>query len=1216
MARNLDQALELTKKSAEYIKEMQKLTSTVFSDEDAKRLRDYGALIERVNKNIATAYSQRNMRQVRELNKVGETLTAQHEQFLEQLKARQNAERTGAVHLIALEDERFQEQLDHMKQLESMERKKAQLAIDNINRYGYELERMNRRVEGTIFDPKIGFFNDTGATLKNMDANIEYGEKKFGELASTFGDVMSGSVESVVSRFDSLVRGSGGFLQDLGTAVKQKQKDGGDGSSLGMLTNLGGMIQGLGTAITAFAAVAASVFAIFKVMQAIEEKIKEVNKDLVDTYGGADLLGDSFEGAYERINAIRQEIVDPSFSNMLGVSNDEARKLMFTFNDIGINFASMQREGLDMQESIENMKNMTYQFQASAKTLGVDFSSLVGFSKEFTQELGVSVSKSRTLEMMTDEFGRIRDLAKQSSLNTKDFFSTVSDLSQGIGNMNIRIGEAAQLFVNLSKVLGPEAAKQFTQGLAGGFKGEGIQDRFKRIILTGGMKGVMKRSAEQTKKDFFRVFGSKETMSLLDSVGINKSTDLSKMTDAELEKAMGILRRKGGKEGEGAARKLMQSVRLARGGAGGLNAQALAIGELDMSGTLSAQMKQLYNVTAGKGFRDVTAIEMEKISQMTGKSIEELEQMRLLDMAMRDDYSVMKKLQEEATVNGRVDSEKLQQALADSGLKNLTVKDGKIIDNQGRVIDNIQAYIESQGAALDASGKDRIDQLSLLQDVVEATMTSSEMLSNTLGGLLQTSNDYLSSLTSWFLRVDSGDRQKRLDESQNIRRNVAAGRGDISKKRAEAEKKYNDALLKAEKQNVTARGEAIKRAEEERALDLENLEKRERALKVEEERARILASSQELAEGDESGLSAARLASVRGGKDKAGLAQLEKDVGTQKLLESALKAEGLTMAQFQKVAMGEQLNENFEMFGRDTDDVENEKKIKALMERLGFSAQRGKTTTTPAGNSSSTTDQEALVMSERGGALTLKKSTTKLGGLTGSENTEYSTTAGAESSKAVQEALEQIRVGGADSVEYLKDLAGLAKQDDLTEEERAQIQTDKAAESKKYKKMLEETGTNAYIAAQRKLVENETAATFKGESLDLTTMGGRDSAIQKIEARISALNKVEGRNFEQENELQRLNLLRSNYRKYYAQDAVADAGKPFLGNAGSLVIGSDNDIGVLLDKRALLGQSTGAGGGNMTPMSRGGQVIVNVNGNNTSAMMCTINQVLRNAGLM
>lgn len=287
MARNLDQALELTKKSAEYIKEMQSLTSTVFSDEDAKRLRDYGALIERVNKNIAKAYSQRNMRQVSQLNKIGETLTAQHEQFLGQLKARQNAEKTGATHLIALEDERFQEQLDHIKELESQERKKAQSAIDNINRYGSELERMNRRMEGTIFDPKIGFFNNTGATLKNMDANIEYGEKKFGQLADTFNDVMSGSVDSIASRFDNLTRGSGNFLQDLGTGIKQKQGDGGDGG----LTKLGGMIQGLGTAVTAFAAVAASVFAIFKVMQAIEEKIKEVNKDLVDTYGGADLLG-------------------------------------------------------------------------------------------------------------------------------------------------------------------------------------------------------------------------------------------------------------------------------------------------------------------------------------------------------------------------------------------------------------------------------------------------------------------------------------------------------------------------------------------------------------------------------------------------------------------------------------------------------------------------------------------------------------------------------------------------------------------------------------------------------------------------------------------------------------------------------------------------------------------------------------------------------------
>ena len=69
-----------------------------------------------------------------------------------------------------------------------------------------------------------------------------------------------------------------------------------------------------------------------------------------------------------------------------------------------------------------------------------------------------------------------------------------------MGTMNVRIG-GANLFTRLGKVM-ERSAQAFVKNLAGAFKGEGIQDRFKRIILTGNMEGVFKRSAEQTKKDF------------------------------------------------------------------------------------------------------------------------------------------------------------------------------------------------------------------------------------------------------------------------------------------------------------------------------------------------------------------------------------------------------------------------------------------------------------------------------------------------------------------------------------------------------------------------------------------------------------------------------------------------------------------------------------------------------------------------------------------
>ena len=124
---------------------------------------------------------------------------------------------------------------------------------------------------------------------------------------------------------------------------------------------------------------------------------------------------------YENVNRIRKELSDPDFANQLGVTLEQARGLAMEFQNIGINFMSLSEDGKDIHNGIEQMKNATIEFQAAAKTLGVGFGELVDFGRDLTQEMGVSVAYGAGLERMSREFGRIRDLAKQSALSTKDF---------------------------------------------------------------------------------------------------------------------------------------------------------------------------------------------------------------------------------------------------------------------------------------------------------------------------------------------------------------------------------------------------------------------------------------------------------------------------------------------------------------------------------------------------------------------------------------------------------------------------------------------------------------------------------------------------------------------------------------------------------------------------------------------------------------------------
>ena len=511
-----EEVVNLTNDMDPLIKKFEKLTTQndAFLNSELKRLKGYQSFMEKINNNLCNAIKTRSTAEARSLKEIAERTSNNHKEIMSLMKKRSQAE--TKLYNAKTKDEQeshrktiqyLGNKLEATRETEQLERKNAQNIIDGLTKYQRAIDNMNGRVKGTIFDPQVGFFG-SGAQLKDMDKNMEFMESRMVGMADTVGDAFSGSLDSVQSRVDKLGRGAGSFLQDLSTASKMKMakdKEGGGGGG-GMALKLMSKLGGVGKLLTGVMAGFGALFAIFKVMQAIEEKIKAVNSELLDTYGASDLLATGMDNVYDSVNQIRKELSDPNFANGLGVTLEEARKLAYTFNDIGVNFGSLQDDGLSLTDSITKLKDMTTIFQASAKTLGVDFSALVGFGKEFRQELGVSVKEGKYLERMSQEFGRIRDLAKQSSLNTKDFFGVIQDLSQGIGTMNIRIGEAATLFVNLQKVLGPQAAQAFVKGLAGGFKGEGIQDRFKRIILTGGMKKVMKRSAEDTKRDFFSLF--------------------------------------------------------------------------------------------------------------------------------------------------------------------------------------------------------------------------------------------------------------------------------------------------------------------------------------------------------------------------------------------------------------------------------------------------------------------------------------------------------------------------------------------------------------------------------------------------------------------------------------------------------------------------------------------------------------------------------------
>jgi hypothetical protein len=1157
---------------------------TAETKKDLEVFKDLRATTKDISTQLAEAGKRNLTSEAIALQQINDKILAQQKKLNGALEARLRVSKDETKteeekkKALASIDKQYQLQLENLKKLERKEAGNAQKAKDRLRKLSKELDNLNSRAAGTIFDPTVGILHSTGAELKSFDNTLEYMEKKNQQLADSFADAFSGSIDSVQSRFDTFARGGGNFLRDLASASKaaaegnKRKAEKGESVSifqkaLGKINVLSGAMTGLGKIITGFAGVVGGLFAIFKVMQALEETIKTVNKELVDAYGATDLMYEGMEGTYEAINKARKEFTDADFANEMGETLEGARGLVASLNEMGINLRTTKGD-------FYGIKELTVGLKSASVALGTDFGTVATFTQQFKEELGYAVKDGELLDKMGDSFARIRDVAMQSGFSTNRFFQVIQSLSDGIGEMNFRIGETSRMFFNMSKVLGPKAAQAFTQGLMGGFKGEGIQDRFKRLILMGGSKKIMKRTANRTIKELGKQLTAGQAKLLSDS-GIDLKGDLSKVTDAQLEKAMGNLRRQGGEGGRARADELMRAVRLARGGSGGLSDQALAMGELDLSGTMSAQMKQLYNIQGDKGFQGITAIGMEKLVQMTGKSLEELEQMRKIDMAMRSDFAKVKEIQTMQGSDGnRLTPEEMKKVLKEQGFDQLTVNAaGQITDLAGNVIgDDIQSYIEAQGSEMDKMKGEKVDQLSLLADVVDATLTSADMINNYLGDKIQDLNDPLEWIASK-TGFGQDDRKARADARDQLKIEREKQKESITTLKSEMRKE--EAVRKRAISQETD-PHKIKRLQEELAIfqktKQEEIKAKQAELSVTQERMRVVSRGKvegddkdEIVKKSERVAVEALTESERGRKTLVGTGRTEEmlDVIAKKeiekgLVEEFLEGEATSSELKLKLRRDKKLRENVERKYGIRQELGEEQYS------FGFDGSALKNVVQDRSQRSTLTmgkgDEEQVISND---VLTKRRNVTeKRGtGLIGAKSTFYAR--GERDLERVRKAQGHgFMLSGkkGDGGEYVNKDTELAEQLEKTNHAISMLDPDEPRYKNKMKKLEEQ---KASILAKSKALfdrdkkmnveaileakKQETESSLRsygllGKNQSLSDGGTLDSVIANLTKRMNTITDKDSEEYKS------LYAQRENIRKYYAKDmeSTPGMGKPML----------------------------------------------------------------------
>jgi len=1209
------------KETVEYQKSAEKLQKTlsqaassaekIFSKEVLKSLEKAGTYVESLSSTLKSATEINLVDVAADLEKASSAISKSTiglnrslQKTMEAEKALAKAQREKAAlekkkgQRTEAENERLKEQNEIIKKQEAILKRTKALsesyaksieqardteedALARVNKQirltKIEAENLSNTIEGTFLDPESAYFSG------KVDKQISRMKNSLEDVSDVITTISNADFSSVVSKGSSLLESLGKRTRALGEKRRMDRANKGLGAG-----KLSRGLGGLGKGLMVGGAVIAGAAAVVSAIQSVEEKIKGVHKELIEAYGATDLMADSMGSVEESANKVRKELSDASFANNLGVTLEESRQLVTSLNETGLNVRTMKGD-------MESLKEITTGFQAASKMLGVSFSDVASYTQNFREELGVAVSDGHLLGRMADHFGQIRDMALQSSFSTNRFFQVIQGLTEGIGSMNVRVGEAGKLFISLSKVLGPKSAQQFAQGLTEGFKGEGIQDRFKRIILTGGagkMRGVFQRTAAATEKDMLKNL-SAEQQTILDKMGGMENI----RNEKQLKELMRQLRNTEG--GAGASQQAMRTFNLRRAAKGGMNEQALAMGDMDMSGTLSAQMAQVYAFLGKKGFEGMSAIELEALANYTGKSIDELMELKKLDFAYQADFQKAQEVL--AAKKGKSDAE-MMAALKKEGIENVKVVGGKLVSESGDAIDSIDSYVQAQGAVMDSLQTTQIDQLSMLGEVRNATLTSADMINNHLGGLLQDVGGHLDFLTGWMTKED-----KSAAESLKKRKEIAANLADEVKGSQElnaAKKKENLETDDRERRRISgikdikAKIAAQKKFDEDKKKRDAELEKAEAEVDIKSRQQRVLMSSQMMGEsGTTMQLEAkakelARVQAVRTSTGRAVIDTLEGE-GAGALAATAQVA-GITDAH-----SGEQLKQKILQRGLSAEEIRS-------LERMGLDARY---------KDEVAKDEVKLGTGDRFGTQVKKGiRTLALGerlGQGGSVQADevYETRRNVTDEKG--EEMTYQRFGTVQEVkeeaatEILKSNVELSKLKELMEREHspakiekldkqaAEINAQILAKNKQYQDATGKTYTEAILAAEKKKTEAEIGSYLNQPDFAFT--GNRSADLATLES----LKTREGMTDDKWNELRgRVRMMQGFDMQF---DPMSD--RPILLRRGAAVIGQPYDTAYFKDN------TVGGGGGAVA--SNSSNIVININGGDENRIFKVVQDALR-----
>jgi len=340
--------------------------------------------------------------------------------------------------------------------------------------------------------------------MKHLQLLADRRKANYADLARTQSrtmaeqaDAFSGKLERGISGLFSgniniagMIKGAGQAGQRRGDAAILKGNDPDATKRDKQMATLGKTMATIGTGLMGLGAVTGILTVLVKAFVDLHDRVADINASFMSTAGAADF---GFGGAAHdadkltaRIDEVRESVLDVSklpFGPNLqgwGQSSGDLFAILGAMNEMNFSFERMEKNIEGNIEGLSSFADHAIRAVAYGKLLGVEGREMGQNMAQMANEFGVG------LDVISEGLHAVHREAMLSGFSTKRFYSTVLELTSGLGAYNVRLEEAANLLGLVGQVAGEGEAGGMIKKHGTGMEQMSITERLQKLLLQGG----------------------------------------------------------------------------------------------------------------------------------------------------------------------------------------------------------------------------------------------------------------------------------------------------------------------------------------------------------------------------------------------------------------------------------------------------------------------------------------------------------------------------------------------------------------------------------------------------------------------------------------------------------------------------------------------------------------------------------------------------------